>query len=114
MKYPGQITHSRFGLTVYGCIPIPILDITVGPSGCLWLRDKSHFIALEEVQALLSPEVEIVVIGIGWNDAVKVDEAIGKLENIQIEILTTPDAFEAYNQYKSEGKKVVLIVHSTC
>ena len=114
MKCPGKITYSRFGLTVYGCIPIPILDITVGPKGVLGFRDKSHFITLQEVEALLIPEVEIVVIGIGWNDVVKVDEAIRNIEKVKVEILSTPQAYETYNQYKSEGKKVVLIAHSTC
>ncbi|MFC2029410.1 hypothetical protein ACFLWA_01630 [Chloroflexota bacterium] len=33
--YPGQVTYSRFGLTVYGAIPVPSLDIAVGTDGIL-------------------------------------------------------------------------------
>ena len=29
--YPGKVTYSRFGLTVYGLISVPSLDITVSP-----------------------------------------------------------------------------------
>ena len=35
MTYPGRVIYSRFGLTVYGIIPVPVLDITVGPRVCL-------------------------------------------------------------------------------
>lgn len=114
MKILSRITYSQFGMTVYGCVPIPILDITVGSNGGLWFRDKSHYISLEEVQALLTPNVDIVVIGIGWDNAVKVDEAIRNLKNVKIEILSTPDAYKIFNRYKTEGKKVILIAHSTC
>ena len=110
MVWPGRITYARFGLTVYGIIPVPLLDITVGPHGGLWFRDKSHFISTTEVQSLLSPDVEVVVIGIGWNSVVNVAPAIRNLEEAEIHILPTPAAFEFFNQCVSEGRKVVLRV----
>jgi hypothetical protein len=112
--YPGRILYSRFGFTVYGLVPVPTLDITVGPHGGLWFRDKSHWIAYEEVQPLLSPEVEALVIGIGWHSAVQVDPAIQQLEGIELRILPTPEAFDLFNRYVAQGRKVVLIAHSTC
>jgi hypothetical protein len=99
---------------VYGAIPVPVLDITVGPGGGLWFRDKSHLVTAEEVQRLLSPEVEAVIIGIGWHSAVRVDPAVREIDAPEILTLPTPDAFTLYNQYKSDGKVVVLIAHSTC
>ncbi len=114
MSYPGAITYSRFGLTIYGLIPIPFLDITVGPHGGLWFRDKSHFLSVDEARALLSPEVDVLVIGTGWQSQVKVDPAIKDIERIEVYILPTPKAFDLFNKYKSEGKTVVLAAHSTC
>lgn len=114
MFYPGKVTYSRFGLTVYGVIPVPTLDITVSPGGFLWFRDKSHFISIEEVEPLLSPDVEILVIGTGWHGAVRVDPAVQEIEGIEVHILRTPAAFELFNEFVSSGRRVVLIAHSTC
>ncbi len=114
MIYPGRVTYSRFGLTVYGLIPVPTLDITVGPGGGLWFRDKSHFISYDEIQRLVSPRVEALVVGIGWHSAASVDPAIQEMEGIEIHILPTPGAFELFNRYVTQGRRVVLIAHSTC
>lgn len=114
MAYPGTVTHSRFGLTVYGIVPVPALDISVGPHGGLWFRDKSHFISIDEVQPLLAPDVEVLVIGIGWHSAVRVDPAIEELEGVEVHILPTPEAFDLFNSIVSTGRKVALIAHSTC
>ncbi len=114
MTYPGRVITSRFGLTVYGIIPVPLLDVTVGPHGGLWFRDKSHFISVDEFKSLWTPDVEVVVIGIGWESLVKVDPAIEEMEGVEIHILPTPKAFDLFNRYVLEGRKVVLIAHSTC
>jgi len=114
MAYPGRMTYSRFGLTVYGIIPVPVLDITIGPGGGLWFRDKSHFISIDEVQPLLSPDVEVLVIGIGWDSAARVDPAIEEIEGIEVHVLPTPEAFDLFNRCVSAGRRVVLIAHSTC
>ncbi len=114
MVYPGRVTYARFGLTVYGIIPVPVLDITVGSNGMLWFRDKSHFISASEVQPLLSPEVKVLVIGTGWNNVLKVDPAILDIEGVEVHILPTPAAIDLFNRCVSEGRKVVLVAHSTC
>lgn len=61
----GRISYSRFGLTVYGLVPIPVLDITVNQRGVLWFRPKTHLILREEVARLLERDTEFVIIGIG-------------------------------------------------
>lgn len=114
MFYPGKVTYSRFGLTMYGLIPVPLLDITVGRQGFLWFRDKSHYVSIEEVEALLSPGVEVLVIGAGWEGAVKIDPAVQAIEGVEVHILQTPDAFDLFNECVSRGITVVLIAHSTC
>ena len=117
MFHPGKITHARFGLTVYGTIPVPSLDVTVGSDGVLWFRDKSHHMSIEEVTALLSPDTEVVVIGTGWHGAVQVDPAVQNIERVDgivVYIQRTPEAFALFNELKAQGRKVVLIAHSTC
>ncbi len=114
MVYPGKVTYSRFGLTVYGAIPVPTLDITVGTDGMLWFRDKSHYVSIEEVMALLSSDTEVVVIATGWQGAVRLGPAVEEIEGIEVHVLQTPAAFELFNEYVSQGRKVVLIAHSTC
>lgn len=114
MVYPGMVTYSRFGLTVYGIIPVPVLDVTVGSHGGLWFRDKSHYVSIDELRPLLSPDVEVVVIGIGWHSAVDVDPAIRQMEGLEVHLLPTPAAFALFNRCVLEGRPAVLIAHSTC
>jgi len=114
MFYPGKIIYSRFGLTVYGLVPVAIFDITVSPHRGLWFRDKSHFISIDEIRTLLTSDVDVLIIGIGWQNQVKVDPAIQSMKGVEIHILATPDAFDLFNKYRSEGRTVGLIAHSTC
>lgn len=114
MFYPGKITFCRFGLTVYGVIPIPTLDIQVNNRGLLWFRDKNHYVSLNEIKSIISPDVDSLVIGIGWDGDVRVDPSVKELKGVNVYTLITPDAFSLYNKLKSNGKRVVLIAHSTC
>ena len=114
MLYPGTITYARFGLVVYGIIPVPALDVTIGPRGALWFRDKSHLITREEIDDLISPEVEVVIIGTGWQGGARVEPSVKEIEGPEIRIELTPDAYELYNRLKKEGRVVVLLAHSTC
>jgi hypothetical protein len=66
------------------------------------------------VERLLSPGVEVLIVGTGWQDAVSVDAAIEQLRGIEVHILKTPAAFALYNDYRSQGRRVVLLAHSTC
>jgi hypothetical protein len=108
----GRISYTRFGLTVYGLVPIPMLDVTVQPNGLLWFRDKTHYISREEVEPLLRSNPDAVIIGIGWDSMVRVDETIRQIANVHI--VSTPEAFSLFNSLRSQGKRPALIAHSTC
>ncbi len=111
----GRISYSRFGLTVYGLVPIPTLDITVNQRGALWFRPKTHLILREEIASLLEPDTEVVVIGIGWNRIARVEaDALPVGSKVELKVLSTPEAFLLFNSLKSQGRRVVLIAHSTC
>jgi hypothetical protein len=110
----GRVTYARFGLTVYGLIPVPVLDITVDSHGMLWFRDKTHQITLEEVSPLLDVGTEIVLIGRGWEGAAIVDPAVLAIEGVEIQVMNTEEAFAAYHDLKEQGRRVALLVHTTC
>ncbi len=110
----GKVTYSRFGLTVIGALPIPVLDITVSSSGVLWFRDKNHQITLSEVRPLVDESTEILIIGNGWHGAAKVEEAILDAFGSRVHVLRTGEALRAYNSHRAAGRRVVLLVHTTC
>ena len=62
-----QITWSRFGFTVYGVVPIPLLDITVDQEGSLWFRTKKDTITVADVRALVNSETTVIVVAQGWD-----------------------------------------------
>jgi hypothetical protein len=110
-----RITYSRFGFTMYGVTPVPFLDITINRYGFLWFRPKTHQITREELEALISPGVGIVVVGIGWDSVAQLTDEAKLLGNsVDLRVLPTPEAYALYNKLKSEGRKVVLLAHSTC
>ena len=110
-----QVTWSRFGFMVYGVVPIPLFDFTVDQQGLLGLRAKTHTITVDEVQALVNSETTVIVIALGWDSVSHVDESIYfDFRNMEIHELSTPEAFEKYNELTKEGVKVVLIGHTTC
>lgn len=81
----------------------------------LWFRHKSHQITRAEIEALISDDVEIVIIGIGWQSvAALTDEAKQLADSVDVRVLPTPDAFALYNDLIVSSKRVVLLVHSTC
>ncbi len=107
------ITHSRFGLTVVGACPLPVFDVTVSSGGVLWFRDKTHRVTLAEIERS-ARGAEILVIGIGWDGAVMVDEDARRFSGARVEIFRTGDAVRRFQQLRREGKSVALILHSTC
>jgi hypothetical protein len=110
-----RITYSRFGFTVYGMTPIPVLDITVNQHGVLWFRPKTHQITRAELDALVTPDVHVVIVGIGWDSVAQLtDEAKQLGDFIDLRVLPTPEAFVLFNKLKAERRNVVLLAHSTC
>ncbi len=110
----GRVTYARFGLTVYGVIPVPVLDITIDAEGRLWFRNKTHLITAAEIERLAADGVEVAVIGIGWQCAAKVEESALGLPRVSVRALPTAEALEECARLKASGTKVVLLVHSTC
>ncbi len=102
-----------FGFTVYSCIPFPYFDLKIHVNGFPSIREKSHFVSLAEVMELLDEKPDVLVIGIGYDEMVRVDERVRGLE-VEIRILETSRAIEEFNRVKDQGKRVAAIIHSTC
>ena len=76
---------------------------------------NSHLITRQELDAIVGPDVEIVVVGIGWDSIAQLtDDAKRISSRVDLRVLPTPAAFALFNRLKAEGRIVVLIAHSTC
>ncbi|RLG48865.1 MAG: hypothetical protein DRN90_03010 [Thermoproteota archaeon] len=111
---PGRFGINSFEFTVYSAIPFPYVDLKIHTNGWPTLREKSHYLAYEEIEDLLEENPEVIIIGIGHSNSVKVDEKILGIERPIIEVLNTPKAIARFNELKSKGVKVAAIIHSTC
>lgn len=117
----GKIGVHSFGFTVYSGIPYPYVDLIVDSSSIFpQIREtKSHLISEEEFYKTIGNKVdawpEYVIVGTGYEDKVKVSgDILTHGANPTIEILPTPKAIKLFNKLKSEGKRVIIIIHSTC
>ncbi len=109
----GRFGFCRFGLLVYSAIPFPAVDVVIHANGLPSLRgSKAHFVGFAEIEPLLRERPDVLIIGIGYDNMVQVEEEIAALPDV--EILPTPQAVRRYNELRGEGKRVAAIIHSTC
>ncbi len=113
MFVPGTVTYSRVGLTVYGAIPVPALDITISANGVLGFRDKTLQISRVEVGELVTPDVEVVIIGTGWYEDASVQDDARLFHGVEVIVSNTPSAFDLFNEMRRNGRVVVLLAHTT-
>ena len=79
--------------------------------------DTTHKIGDWEVELLFSGKPEVIVIGNGFDGILEVNENIkNKIEKLGIElrVLKTPQAVEEFNRLSEAGKKVNVLIHTTC
>lgn len=105
---PRRFGIHFFGFTVYSSVPIPYFDMSVDANGFFSLREKSHFVSASEIEKLMK-DADVLMIGIGYNNAVQVEKNI-----TEAEILNTKEAISRFNKLKKQKKRVAAIIHSTC
>jgi len=114
----GKFGYHKFGFTVFSSIPFPVVDLKIKGNGFPVIRKKSHFISLKEIKDLLGNNKEkypdYLIIGTGYDNMVRVDEEVFKINSIKIIVLPTDQAIKIYNCLKKDRKKVACIIHSTC
>ncbi len=95
-------------------------DIIISPSHGIienWWREEGHRLKLTDIRDYLLENVDIVVIGTGYEGMMYVDkEVIQWFTNrgIEVKIAKSREAVEIYNKAIEEGRKALLFIHLTC
>lgn len=95
-------------------------DIMVDTKGevSAWYERSGHKLKPEMVERALKLKPEVLIIGNGWNGALKVGKKVGKAAAEagvkELMVLITPEACKSYNRLYSAGRQVVLLAHGTC
>jgi len=111
----GRFGFCRFGLLVYSAIPFPAVDLVIHANGLPAIRgSKAHFVGFAEIEPLLRERLEVLIIGTGYDNMVRVEEEMLAMSAVQVLPLPTPKAVRRYNELRGEGKRVAAIIHSTC
>ena len=79
--------------------------------------EKSHEITKHDFEKVLLREPEVVVIGIGFNNLVKVSDEVKEIADrnkIELIVLDTKTAIKEFKNVVHTGKRVAAIIHPTC
>jgi len=79
--------------------------------------EKSHIISTKDFKHMMLREPEIVIFGLGFNNAAKVEKSVHELAkklNVEIYELSTPDALKKFQELTKLGKNVAARIHITC
>lgn len=119
INHPLRFGLHCFGFTIYSGIPIPLADVVVRANGVPWLRStKSHEVTNEELNSLIganrSSWPDVIIVGTGYKNLVEVNANIVTGTGVPVESYPTPQAIQRFNELKAQGKRVAIIIHSTC
>jgi hypothetical protein len=109
--WPGGVRFATFGFTVIGALPVPAFDVIISPRGVPRFRIKSHRVTRADAIAAKGDAEELIV-AIGWNEAVQLDADAAALPGVRQ--LATGAAVERFETLRRQGKRVALLLHSTC
>jgi hypothetical protein len=110
----GRFGLSRYGLTTYSRIPLPILDVQIKADGAFRLVSKTHEIDAQRIAWLLQPKPEVLIVALGWTGAARTVGISSAAAGTRIIALPTDEALPLYNSLKKQGVRVAIHVHSTC
>lgn len=82
-----------------------------------WWRKEGHYLQIEDIEEILKVKPDVIVIGTGKYDTMKVSKEVKKeLESRAIEFIyvNTDEACKRHNEMSDSGKKVVTALHLTC
>lgn len=81
------------------------------------LFGTTHQIGDWEQEKLLSNQPEIILIASGWSGLLRVDDKFEKKvedAGIELRVVLTPKVVSEYNRLVEEGKRVNVLIHTTC
>ena len=93
-------------------------DVIITPGGVKadWWRREGHSLCPEDLESVLGPDIEVVIIGCGAHGALRVPEDTRKWlegQGIKLVALPTREACDRYNELAGSGK-VIAGLHLTC
>ena len=92
-------------------------DVMIDWEGNIELRKKSHVFGMNEFIHLLEKKPEIIVIGTGFSECVKIPEEVievSKEKGIKLFPEQTEKAVDIFNAFVNEGRKTIAVIHTTC
>jgi hypothetical protein len=118
------IGRHQYGLTVCRGIPVPFFDVMIFPDGHFRPVDKKHYFNPRDRIFIDKRRADIVLIGSGYRGLggmgfphQKGSRFVFNAQTergVQVIIEPSNEACEHYNRLKEQGKRVLLILHSTC
>jgi hypothetical protein len=106
-------SHMEVGGQRYG----QDLKIVRGQVKGGWWRNRGHYLDLEDMDDIVSAKPEILVIGTGYAENMRVPEATRNAlsdRGIDVVAKSTQKAVEDFNRLWKEGKNVAGAFHLTC
>ena len=89
-----------------------------------WWRKEGHFVYPEDIKRAIEENPEVIIIGTGESDVMKVSQKVKKeikSKGIELIIDITPEAIKTFNVIQEESeeeegrkKKVIGLFHLTC
>lgn len=76
-----------------------------------------HAIGDWEIEKLLTGQPEIIIVGTGVAGVLKVSEKVKEklvAGGAEVKVLLTPQAVSEFNRLVSDGKRVNVLIHTTC
>jgi len=119
-----QLIRSSYALTIYRGIPIPFFDVLIYPNGLPRLVDKKHFFNNQDKQFLLEQKPDILIIASGHRGKGGKGFAVSEgtyfafnryiARGTQLIVLPSTEACKEYDRLKRAGKRIMLVMHSSC
>jgi hypothetical protein len=111
---PGRFGWCRFGYATYGSWPRLVSDFQVRADGTTRKVAKTHQLSFDQIEWLLEPEPEVLIIALGWDGVTRPDDRIREHKGCEIHLLKNQEAVDLFNKLRSSGTRVAIHYHSTC
>lgn len=82
-----------------------------------WWRKSGHTLLTQDLEEVLKYKPDILVVGTGANGMMQIPESTKrdlKQNNIELIEQITSSAYQTFNEYVKEGKRVAGAFHLTC
>ena len=110
----GRFGWCCYAYTTFSAWPRPISDIQVRSDGTTRKIAKTHDLTFEQIEWLLTPKPEILIIALGWDGVTTPDDRIRQHQGCEVHIVKNKEAIALFNRLKRDGKRVAMHYHSTC